>query len=132
MYPAYTRRLHALANGSGTFAEQLRIFLNDRYSASHFLLPILNCDVEAFFTNGDDELLQRTWARENGLGSKVSLERILLAQIESHRTEVFYNLDPIRYTSEFVRKLPGCIRRVIAWWAAPSRKTDFSAYDLIV
>jgi hypothetical protein len=126
------RRLHALTNRSGTFAERLKSFLNDRYGASHLLLPILNCDEDAFFTNGDDELLQRTWARENGLGSKVSLERILLAQIESHRTEVFYNQDPIRYTSEFVRKLPGCVRRVITWWAAPSRKTDLSAYDLIV
>src|SRR5712664_3978004 len=132
MYPAYKRRLRALTNGSGTFAEQINIFLDDRYGASHLFLPVLNRDPEAFFTNGDDELLQTAWAKENGLARNVSLEDILLAQIESHRTEIFYNLDPIRYGSEFVRKLPDCVRRSIAWWAAPSPGSDLSAYDLIV
>ena len=41
--------------------------------------------------------LQRHWAREHGMPGKPSLEAILLAQIEHHRTEVFYNLDPVRY-----------------------------------
>ena len=85
-----------------------------------------------FFTNGDDNYLQGRWARENGLPDKTTLEEILLAQIEQHRTEVFYNLDPMRYSSDFVRKLPGCVKKAIAWRAAPSPGADFSAYDLMV
>ena len=63
---------------------------------------MLNGDETAFFTNGDDEVLQRTWALEMGMSPKASLPEILLAQIESHRTEVFYNLDPMRYGGDFV------------------------------
>src|SRR5690349_12985653 len=123
MYPTYMRRLRALTNGFSSFTEQINIFIDDRYGASHFLLPVLNRDPEAFFTNGDDELLQTAWAREHGLARNVSLEDILLAQIENHRAEVFYNLDPIRYGSDFVRKLPACVRCSIAWWAAPSAQS---------
>ena len=54
-------------------------------------------DQNAFFTNGDDHILQERWAEENGLRRGLDLEDILLAQIESHRAEVFYNLDPMRY-----------------------------------
>ncbi|WP_222439673.1 glycosyltransferase [Alloacidobacterium dinghuense] len=106
--------------------------MEDRFGALHFLAPVLAGSCTAFFTNGDDEILQRTWAREQGMSPNASLESILLAQIESHRTEVFYNLDPMRYSSEFVRKLPGCVRRTVAWRAAPSPGADFSRYDLVV
>jgi hypothetical protein len=84
------------------------------------------------FTNGDDEILQRYWAKERGVSKKTSLEAILLAQIEEHGTEVFYNLDPMRYGSDFVRKLPGCVTKAIAWRAAPSPGADFGAYDAVV
>jgi hypothetical protein len=60
------------------------------------------------------------------------LSSILLAQIEHHRSEVFYNLDPMRYGSSFARKLPGCVKRAICWRAAPSGNTDLSGYDLVV
>ncbi len=62
----------------------------------------------------------------------VALDKILLAQIEHHRTEVFYNLDPMRYGSDFVRRLPGCVKVTIAWRAAPSPGADFAAYDRVV
>jgi len=96
------------------------------------LKPVLDGEEVAFFTNGDDEIMQRAWAREAGLPPSVSLEEILLAQIEAHRTEVFYNLDPMRYGSDFIRRLPGCVKKSIAWRAAPSPGGDFSAYDLVV
>ncbi|HEY2526638.1 MAG TPA: glycosyltransferase [Xanthobacteraceae bacterium] len=66
------------------------------------------------------------------MSSRSSLEQILLAQIEHHRTEVFYNLDPIRYPSDFVGKLPGCVKKTICWRAAPSGYADFSKYDIVV
>jgi hypothetical protein len=95
-------------------------------------LPVLESHPDAFFTNGDDEVLQRAWAKENGLPHSASLDAILLTQIEAHRTEVFYNLDPMRYGSEFVRRLPGCVRKSVCWRAAPSPGANFSAYDRVV
>ena len=132
LYPAYLTRLNRLAAGATTFAQRRREFLADRFGASHFLKPVLDADPDAFFTNGDDEALQRLWAADHGLARDASLDAILLAQIEHHRSEVFYNMDPLRYGSAFVRKLPGCVKRRIAWRAAPSPRADFAAYDRVV
>ncbi len=129
--PCYLSRPQDVGEGV-PFKNQIQRFLDHRYGALHFLLPVLNGDHQAFFTNGDDEVLQRTWAREMGLPEKVSLKDILLAQIESHRAEVFYNLDPVRYDSDFVHKLPGCVRKAIAWRNIPSPAADFGGYDFIV
>jgi hypothetical protein len=130
--PSFLSRRRQGPPGVVTFKAQVARFLDNRYGALHFLAPVLNGDDRAFFTNGDDEGLQRTWAREMGMSTKVGLVDILLAQIESHRTEVFYNLDPIRYGSDFVRKLPGCVRKAFAWRNIPSATADFSKYDLVV
>jgi hypothetical protein len=129
--PCYLSHSQDVREGA-TFKHQIERFLGHRYGALHFLLPVLEGDDEAFFTNGDDEVLQRTWAREMGLPGKVSLRDILLAQIESHRAEVFYNLDPVRYDSDFVHRLPGCVRTTIAWRNIPSPLADFGAYGSIV
>jgi hypothetical protein len=76
--------------------------------------------------------LQRHWARENGIPGNPTLEDILLAQIEQHRTEVFYNMDPVRYPSAFVRRLPGCVKKTLCWRAAPSRNADLTAYGAVL
>ena len=132
IYPAYLRRLNRVAAKAETHSARKNAFLSDRFGAPHFLKPVLDHDASAFFTNGDDAKLQRLWARENGLAAKMSLEDILLAQIEAHRTEVFYNIDPTRYSPRFLKRLPGSVRRKIAWRAAPSPATDLGAYDLVV
>jgi len=132
VYPAYLNRLRELTRNCTSFDTLAAAFLADRYGALHLLQPVLEGDPMAFFTNGDNEIMQRQWAKENDLPINATLETILLAQIEDHRTEVFYNLDPIRYGSKFVRKLPGCVRKSIAWRAAPSIHEDFTAYDLMV
>jgi Glycosyl transferases group 1 len=132
IYPGYRPRLASLTSECASFAEYRSAFLNDRYGACHFLSPVLDGEESAFFTNGDDQTAQRLWAIENGMARSASLEAVLLAQIEHHRTDVFYNLDPMRYGSAFVRKLPGCVKRTVAWRAAPSPGADFSAYDLVV
>ena len=113
------------------FAAGRAQFLDTRFTAPHILLPVLSESPNAFYTNGDDERLQTFWAREHGLNSS-NPEQILLAQIEHHRTEVFYNLDPMRYGSSFVRKLPGCVKKTICWRAAPSGNVDLTGYDLVV
>jgi glycosyltransferase involved in cell wall biosynthesis len=132
IYPGYEPRLRALAPASLPFDEQVRCFLADRYAASHFLKPVLDGDANAFFTNGSDAALQNTWAREQGLPADTSAADILLAQIEHHRTEVFYNLDPVRFDDAFVARLPGCVKKRIAWRAAPSPHQNFRSYDLLV
>ncbi|PDQ18551.1 hypothetical protein CN311_24190 [Mesorhizobium sanjuanii] len=129
--PSYRPRLAGLVVGISGFEQQKDVFLNDRYGAAHILLPVLDRHPETFFTNGDDESVQRAWARENGLGEDTPLADILLAQIEHHKTDIFYNLDPFRYDAAFVRRLPGHVKRKIAWRAAPGR-IDFSGYDLVL
>lgn len=132
IYSAYLPRLNQLAAGKRTFRERLDAFLQDRFGASHFLQPVLNRDESAFFTNGDDTILQDLWAAEQGMPAQSSPESILLAQIEEHRADVFYNLDPMRFPSIFVRRLPGCVKHSIAWRAAPSPGANFAAYDRVV
>ena len=132
LYRSYLPRLRQLSGSTTGFESLLTVFMNDRFGAAHTLLPALNRNETAFFTNGDDEVLQRSWARENGLPGSTDLIGILRAQIESHRTEVLYNMDPMRYGSDFVRNLPGSVKVTIAWRAAPSPGVDFSAYDFVV
>ncbi|MGY2989971.1 MULTISPECIES: glycosyltransferase family protein [Bradyrhizobium] len=124
-------RAHRRETPCRNFAAERVQFLDTRFTASHILLPVLTDNPDAFYTNGDDERLQLLWAKENNLRTD-DLEQILLAQIEQHRTEVFYNLDPIRYSSKFVAKLPGCVKKSIAWRAAPSGNADLTEYDLVV
>jgi Glycosyl transferases group 1 len=132
IYPSYLRQLNRLALGASSFDARRRVFLEDRFGALHLLEPVLAASEDAFFTNGDDEILQKLWAREQGLPGNASLEDILLAQIEHHRTEVFYNMDPMRYPSSFVRKLPGRVRTTLCWRAAPSRNVDLRAYNAVL
>lgn len=132
VYPAYRQRLYALTKNCTTFNDWTASFLEDRYGASHILKPILDFDPDAFFTNGDTIDCQRLWAKEKGMRPNTSLEDILIAQIEDHRTEVFYNTDPMRYGDRFLRRLPGHVRRTVAWRAAPSSGGQFLNHDIIV
>lgn len=132
LYRAYRPRLARLTRDCPTFAEAMTVFLDDRFGAAHFLRPVLERHDGAFLANGDDGRVQRLWATEHGLADNASLEDILLAQIEDHRTEVFYNLDPMRYGDAFLKRLPGSVKRTVAWRAAPSAGGQFLAYDAIV
>ena len=132
LYPAYLPRLAELTRACASFQTHRDAFLADRFGACHFLEPVLKGEVDAFFTNGDGLDIQRIWAREQGMPSDVAMTAILLAQIEHHRTEVFYNLDPMRFASDFVRKLPACVKVKVAWRAAPSPGADFGSYDAVV
>lgn len=115
-----------------SFSERQQVFFSDSFGACHLLNPVIERSGDAFFTTGDDPITQRYWAQEHGLPASTPLAKILLSQIEHHRTEIFYNLDPVRYGNDFVRKLPGTVKRSIAWRAAPSGNVDFGAYDLLV
>lgn len=132
LYPSFLRQFDRFAVGAAGFDDRLRLFLDDRFGALHFLQPVLDRSPDAFFTNGDDRTLQKYWAQENGMSLSSTLEDILIAQIEHHRTDVLYNIDPVRYASAFVRKLPGCVKKTVCWRAAPSGDADLSAYGAVV
>ena len=132
IYPSYRPRLARLREGVKSFEEATKLFLEDRFGAAHFLKPVLDQEPEAFFANGDDDTTQQMWATEQGMPPGVGLEDILLAQIEHHGTEVFYNLDPMRYGNGFLPRVRGCVRRAIAWRAAPSAGGAFNNHDLVV
>ena len=132
MYPSYLRHLNILAKSTNAFKDRMDVFLSDGYGACHILLPVMQGEKSTFFTNGDDQILQSYWAAEHGMSTKSSMEDILLAQIEQHTTEIFYNLDPLRYGNDFLKKLPGCVKKKIAWRAAPSANFDLGGYDLLV
>ena len=129
---SYRTYFDKVADGAETFRERLDVFLSDRYGASHLLKPVLESDPIGFVTNADDDRLQRMWAHEHGLSDKLTPEAILVAQIEEHRTEVFYNTDPLRYDGNFARKLPSCVKKKICWRAAPSPGAHFIGYDLLL
>src|SRR4051794_32891158 len=96
VYPSYLRQFDRLAACATGFDDRLNLFLQDRFGALHFLQPVLDRSPGAFFTNGDDSTLQKCWAREKGMPPSSTLEDILVAQIEHHRTDVLYNIDPVR------------------------------------
>ncbi len=132
IYPAYLPRLNRLAADARTFEQRRHVFLADRYGACHFLKPVLDASPDAFFTNGDDERLQQLWAREQGMVANAAAADILLGQIEHHRSEVFYNLDPMRFGADFLKRLPGHVKVSLCWRAAPSAGGDFRGYRRVL
>ena len=131
LYPSYLARLNQLAPRRSSFEERRRIFLDDRFGALHFLKPVLIDDPRRSSPMAMTKSCSAIGRASRGCG-KPTLEAILLAQIEHHRTEVFYNLDPVRYPSAFVRKLPGCVRKTFCWRAAPSGNADLTAYGAVL
>ncbi|MFO1111716.1 MAG: glycosyltransferase [Bradyrhizobium sp.] len=131
-YPSLRPKIRQLIKGRSTFADQIAAVLSFRESAAHILLPVDQRAEWAFFANGTDEILQRNWARERGMNPRASLGDILHAQIEEHRTEVFYNLDVTSWEAGFARRLPGCVRKKIAWHAVALKGVSFEGYDLVV
>lgn len=131
-YPSLRPKFRELSRGCSTFADHIDTFLNFRESAAHILLPVDQRAEWAFFTNGDDAEVQGVWAREHGLSPRAAPGEILKAQIEEHRADVFYNLDATGWGSDFIKNLPGCVKAVVAWHAAPFRNVSFSDYDLAV
>ncbi|MGA7808752.1 glycosyltransferase family protein [Bradyrhizobium sp.] len=131
-YPSLRPKIRELTRSHCRFADQIRAFLDFREAAAHTLLPVEQAAEWAFFANGDDIEMQRVWAREQGLPSRASADDILKAQIEAHRTEVFYNVDATGWDRDFIKSLPGCVKTTIAWHAAPFRNAPLADYDLVV
>jgi hypothetical protein len=126
-----TFNLRHPVSGYVSFDEHKAALLYDRYDATHILKPVYDRDPNCFFTVCDDPILQVRWAKENELAAS-NLTDILLAQIEAFQPDVLYQLDPILFPSSFVRRLPGCVKKVVAWRAASIGGADLSAYDVVL
>jgi len=131
-YPSLRPKVRELTASFPTFAAKMDAFIRFREAGCHTLLPVDQQAEWAFFTNGDDDEIQRVWAREHGLSPRASLADILRAQIEEHRADVFYNVDVTGWPGDFVKSLPGCVKCSIGWHALPFHSVSFSGYDLIV
>lgn len=132
VYGAYRPRLSQLMAPYADFTAKAGALIDDGFGGVHTLKPAIDRDPDFFYTAGDFEPLQQQWAREQGVAEGTDLADILLMQIEHHRTEVLYNLDPVRYGDAFLTRLPGSVKRTIAWRAAPSRGEPFLTHDLVV
>lgn len=132
IYPSYARRIARLVTRQCGFDTLMATFLYDRFDGVHLLKPIIDRSDDAFLSVGNFEAAQQAWAIENGLKATTKPVDILLAQLEAHRTEVFYNLDPARFDDQMLLRLPGCVKRTIAWSAAPMPHNRFLGYDLVV
>ncbi|MCP3930710.1 MAG: glycosyltransferase [Bacteroidetes bacterium] len=111
-----------------SFNELKSLLLKDRFYASHLLNPVLNDDENGFYTMWDSPLLQHKWAEEKGWKEK-DVKKILFAQIEDFKPDVFYNCSPIRFEADEVKSQinPNIIK--ICWFASPETKhIDFSVY----
>lgn len=110
-------------------ASAIQATIREGFDGCHILGPVLDQDSDVAFAWGGFEPLQRAWAREKGLPWSDPVA-VTLAQIEKHRSEVIYCLDPLAFDSSFVRRLPGCVRHTHCWRAARRGGPDFSAYQI--
>ncbi|OAF01220.1 hypothetical protein AYJ54_29525 [Bradyrhizobium centrolobii] len=131
-YPSLRPRLRDLTQHTATFAGKMDVLKKFRHAGCHILLPVDQRAEWAFFAYGDDIEVQQVWASEQGMSSRATAAEILKAQIEHHRADVFYNQDTTGWPSDFIKGLPGCVKHVIAWHAAPLLNVVFSDYDLVV
>lgn len=132
LYSNYLKRLKILIGHPNSHKQALDVFLADGFESTHLLQGVIDGDPDFALALGNSDIVQRLWATEKGMPRKTELDDILLAQLEHHRAEVFYNLDPVRFDDRLLGRLPGCVRRTIAWSAAPSPHTRFHGYDLVV
>ena len=132
VYSAYLRRLtlSLCAPGVDSFESRRSALIDDRYCSVHYLEGQDGSDV--FLLSNEDGVAQRAWANENGMKASTSSHDILLAQIEAHRSEVFYTQDPGRYGPDFLSRLPQCVRVRVAWQSPPAPPGDLTGYDLVV
>lgn len=132
IYPSYSSRLRRLAPAGSSNQAIVDEFLRDGFEACHVLKGALEGAPDFFLTLGNHAPAQVAWARENGLPRGAKPTDILLAQLEHHRAEVFYNLDPVRFDDRMLARLPSCVKRTIAWSAAPTPHNRFQRYDLVI
>ena len=111
-----------------SFDELKKLLLADRFYAAHILEPVLNDTENGFYTMWDYPLLQQKWAESKGW-NETDLKKILFAQLEEFKPDVFYNCSPIRFdASEIKTQISPKILKV-CWYASPEKKDiNFKVY----
>ena len=117
-----------------SFLDFNRILIEDRLYGVHLLHPVINYDPDAFYTIWNFPELQILWAQEKGWKEK-DLKKILLAQIEEFKPDVYYSGDTFSFDAneiEEIGQINRCMKKV-AWFAAPDfENKDFTVYDTIL
>jgi hypothetical protein len=132
VYPGYIRRLESELHPDSGFGGALASFLAGGFETCHVLKGAFESDPQFMLTVGNSRAMQGLWAREHGMPMRSPPEDVLLAQLEEHRAEVFYNLDPTRFDDRMLARLPSCVRKTLCWNAAPTPHRRFSGYDAVV
>lgn len=109
------------------YEEHRRLLIQDRFYSPHILKPALNNEKNGFYTMWNNSSLQIKWAKERGW-NETDIKKILFAQIEDFKPDVFYNCSPIYFNRNEIKKI-NCAKK-IAWFASPEKqKIDFSIYN---
>ncbi len=132
VYPAYLRRWNAMPNSSATYSGRIGELVEDRYCGIHLLAPILTGSADAMLSSHSDRLCLDLWRAEQGIRDEMSPQDIICAQIEAHRADVFYTQDPAQFGPEFLKRLPGCVKRRVCWQSPPAEPGDLTGYDLVM
>src|SRR5574341_1346544 len=132
VYRSYAAVLDSRLKNLFDFAGRRAALVKDRYCAVHYLEPDHASDGDVFLTSNAYPSLQNAWAATNGLSRGIPLNEIMLAQVEAHRSDVFYTQDPAHYGPRFLKRLPGCVRRRVCWQSPPAPPGDLTSYDLVL
>jgi spore maturation protein CgeB len=112
-----------------TYSEHRNMLRRDRFYSPHILKPALNNESHAFYTMWNYSALQIKWAQERGW-KETDLKKILFAQIEDFKPDVFYSCSPIHFKKHEINNIGNHKMIKIAWFASPEKNNiDFSAYN---
>ncbi|PXX97661.1 glycosyltransferase family protein [Halomonas sp. LBP4] len=131
IYGAHLARLKCRLDSLEQFEAVHKTILND-IPQTLLLAPAIEGSSEYFLCFPQYERGLRLWAREQGMPEKVSSEDILLAQIEHHRSEVFYTINASRHSKAFLQRMPGSVRLKVAWLGSRIVGDAFPLFDAIV
>jgi hypothetical protein len=106
-----------------SFEEHRKVLIQDRFYAAHILKPCLDMTKDGFYTLWDYAGLQLKWAKERGWG-ETDLKKILLAQLEEFKPDVFYCFSPPLILAEDLESISDSVIK-ICWSAAPGIDSSY-------
>lgn len=131
IYPAHLEHLKPRLAGWGTEVDTNTVLLNDVPQAQLLSLCLSN-DPNGRLCFPQYEEGLRHWASHKGLPADTMPEDILLAQIEDHRSEVFYSINATHHSERFIRRMPACVRLKIGWLGSRIVGRTLPLFDAIV
>ena len=129
-YDAYIPHFEQKYKVDGMSYEQHRkALIKDRFYGLHLLKPILDIEAGSFYTMWNYEKLQLKWAKEKGW-AETDLKKILFAQIEELKPDVFYNASPFFFSNDEIKNQIHRSIRKLCWSASPyDRPEIFLSYE---